>query len=390
MSSTAVPVKAKSTLRFAAGVLLLAALHIAALGVMFWSEDDVLAKVVFLLAWSLLNFFWMVLLRSATAAGALSLMMIIVLILLSRFKFEALNMTVTFFEVMLIDRETFVFLLGTFPDLYWTISALLVGGFLAAFLLWWIDPFRLRFRTALAGCAVSFAALAGISFAKPVDHDELFVNHNYTSLFARSGALAAMDLATGSLLEADATVTDRLTPDMDIACKPSEKPPHIILVLDESGFDATIMPGTKVVPDYKRRFLSFDGNRRNLIVEGSGGPTWFTEYNLLSGLSVRSFGRFAEGVTRIAAGRVERGLPRALTRCGYRTFSIYPVVGEFLGARSYQLTTGIENFFDANDLNTRYREFDSFYYDFAMRSLQWERGRGPLFYLVYTTANHMP
>ena len=56
MSSTAVPVKAKSTLRFAAGVLLLAALHIAALGVMFWSEDDVLAKVVFLLAWSLLNF----------------------------------------------------------------------------------------------------------------------------------------------------------------------------------------------------------------------------------------------------------------------------------------------------------------------------------------------
>jgi hypothetical protein len=209
-------------------------------------------------------------------------------------------------------------------------------------------------------------------------------------MFARSGALAAMDLATGSLLEADATVTDRLTPDMDIACKPSEKPPHIILVLDESGFDATIMPGTKVVPDYKRRFLSFDGNRRNLIVEGSGGPTWFTEYNLLSGLSVRSYGRFAEGVTRIAAGRVERGLPRALTRCGYRTFSIYPVVGEFLGARSYQLTTGIENFFDANDLNTRYREFDSFYYDFAMRSLQWERGRGPLFYLVYTTANHMP
>jgi hypothetical protein len=154
MSSTAVPVKAKSTLRFAAGVLLLAALHIAALGVMFWSEDDVLAKVVFLLAWSLLNFFWMVLLRSATAAGALSLMMIIVLILLSRFKFEALNMTVTFFEVMLIDRETFVFLLGTFPDLYWTISALLVGGFLAALLLWWIDPFRLRFRTALAGCRI--------------------------------------------------------------------------------------------------------------------------------------------------------------------------------------------------------------------------------------------
>jgi hypothetical protein len=36
------------------------------------------------------------------------------------------------------------------------------------------------------------------------------------------------------------------------------------------------------------------------------------EYNVLSGLSARSFGRFAYYVTRIAAGRVKRGLPTAL------------------------------------------------------------------------------
>ena len=36
------------------------------------------------------------------------------------------------------------------------------------------------------------------------------------------------------------------------------------------------------------------------------------------GLSVRSYGRFAESVTRLAAGRVKRGLPYALRNCGYQ------------------------------------------------------------------------
>jgi len=52
-------------------------------------------------------------------------------------------------------------------------------------------------------------------------------------------------------------------------------------------------------------------------VEGAGGPSWYTEYNVLSGLH-RALRRFQFFVTRIAAGRVERGLP-ALQRCGYRT-----------------------------------------------------------------------
>ena len=86
------------------------------------------------------------------------------------------------------------------------------------------------------------------------------------------------------------------------------------------------------------------------MVEGAGGPTWYTEYNVLTGLSARSFGRFADFVTRIAAGRVKRGLPHALRRCGYRTFSLYPWLGAFLGARSFQKTLGIERFLDAKDM----------------------------------------
>ena len=74
--------------------------------------------------------------------------------------------------------------------------------------------------------------------------------------------------------------------------------------------------------------------RASLLVEGSGGPSWYTEYNVLTGLSARSYGRLSYYVTRIAAGRVERGLPQALRRCGYKTFTLYPAYGAFLSARN--------------------------------------------------------
>ena len=149
-------------------------------------------------------------------------------------------------------------------------------------------------------------------------------------------------------------------------------------------------PGVNVPAGYYRHFQSFDGRTRKLLVEGVGGPSWFTEYNVLTGLSVRSFGRFATSVTRIAAGRVYRGLPRSLQHCGYQTFSMYPFYGSFLGSRAFQTTAGIAHYLDMRDLGTRDFEADSFYYDRAIDLIGRERGKGPLFLYVYTVANHFP
>ena len=111
---------------------------------------------------------------------------------------------------------------------------------------------------------------------------------------------------------------------------------------------------------------------------------------MLTGLSVRSYGRFADFVTRIAAGRVERGLPWALRRCGYKTYSFYSYLGAFLNARGFQETAGIENFYDAKKLNANGVEPDSFFYDAAARVVEEEKGKQPLFLYVYTVANHFP
>ena len=146
----------------------------------------------------------------------------------------------------------------------------------------------------------------------------------------------------------------------------------------------------KVPPDYQRHFRSFDGVARKMVVEGAGGPSWFTEYNVLTGLSARSYGRFATSVTRIAAGHVARGLPNALTRCGYKTFSLYPFYGAFLGSRGFQTTAGIERYLDMKDLGARGLEPDHFYFDQATNIIAREHRQGPLFLLVYTAANHFP
>jgi hypothetical protein len=177
----------------------------------------------------------------------------------------------------------------------------------------------------------------------------------------------------------------------DADCHPTRKLPHIILLHDESSFDITVAPGVNVPAGYHRHFQSFDGKMRKLLVEGVGGPSWFTEYNVLTCLSVRSFGRFATSVTRIAADHVYRGLPHTLQHCGYQTFSLYPFYGSFLGSRAFQTTTGIAYYFlDMRDLGTRDFEADSFYYDRAIDLIGRERGKGPLFLYVYTVANHLP
>ncbi len=390
MPAAILDVKKTGKLRLAAGLVILALLHLAALAILLTTEDGVVPKLAFGLTWILLNCLWIILVRRPGLAAGLSLITTVILIALSLFKHRALTMTISVYDVMVVDRETISFVLNTFPDLSWQVTRVALVAVPVLILIWWLDPLRIRFRSGLAGFVVSFAALAGLSFAVPLDRDDEFQDHNYVSKFARSVAVAAVDLATRPMLEADAKTVQRLSTENTTDCQPAAKLPHIVLVLDESSYDASAIPGIKLQPNYKRHFRSFDGKDRRLLVEGAGGPTWYTEYNVLTGLSVRSFGRFAEGVTRLAAGRVERGLPWALRRCGYRTFSFYPYTGAFLGARAFQTTAGIEHFLDAKDLGSIKRNPDSFYYDFAARHITWELGRGPLFLTVYTVANHFP
>ncbi len=344
----------------------------------------------FLLTWGMLNFFWLALLRRPGLAGVLSLAMMTVLVLLSQLKYSVVMMTVSFVDLMMIDTDTVTFLFTIFPALRWIVVLVVIAAIPVMVLTWRIDPFRIRRRWAVAALLSCLGVLAALASQFPLEQFETFAGGNYVSSFARSGVDAVSELMTHGLMESDAVVNDRLTSVNDHTCHPAQKPPHIILVHDESSFDIRMAPGIKVPPGYGAHFKSFDGKERRFIVEGAGGPSWYTEYNVLAGLSARSFGRFAFFVTRIAAGRVERGLPTALRRCGYRTYSLYPALGAFMSARSFQATTGVQRFYDQHDLGGRGVEPDHFYYNAAARMIDRYRERGPMFVFVYLAANHLP
>jgi hypothetical protein len=378
------------TRRHIVQIALIAALNLAALALMYWSEGGPVANSVFLLTWGLLNFFWLALLRRPVVSAALSLAVIVLVILLSRLKYDIIWMTANFLDVMIVNTDTVKFLLSVKPDLYRKVLIATTLAVPALALLWWIDGFRVRLRTAAFGFVVCLAGLIGVALAYPQEEWEAFFGDAYVSKFSRSGVAAISALLTQGYMESDATVADRLRTLPEATCEPARKPPHIILVHDESSFDIRVAPGVKVPAGYGSHFKSFDGRRRHFIAEGAGGPSWYTEYNVLAGLSARSFGRFAYYVTQIAAGRVERGLPTALRRCGYHTFSIYPALGAFMSAKSFQTTTGVQKFIDQDALGTDRIEPDKFYYDAALRMIEREREKGPMFLFVYLAQNHYP
>ena len=368
----------------------LCSIHLAAFALLIAFEDESVGDAAFVLSWGFLNFFWLTLLRRPVTSGALSLAMLVVLMVVSQFKHDVLMMTATFVDLMIIDLSTFSFLMSVFPGLAWKVGFAVLLAVPVLILAWQNEPFWVRRSVAALGCMLCFVALAALSFALPLDREDEFYPLRYVSKFARSGAVAAIDLMTRGVLEADSASPDRVPLGSGGACDASRKLPHIVMVFDESSFDVTMMPSMKVAPDYHQRFGSSDGKTRALVVEGAGGPSWYTEYNVLAGLSVRSYGRFAESVTRLAAGRVKRGLPYALRKCGYQTYSLYSWFGAFVGARGFQTTTGIEHFLDAKQLGVGPADNDSFFYDHAVRVIGEARDKGPVFVFVYLSANHFP
>jgi len=371
-------------------LLAVAAPHLAALVVMFQTEVDFSSRAGFLMSWGILNFFWIALLRRPALSGALSLTLVVVLILLSRLKHDIVQMTANFVDLMVIDRDTAAFLFTIFPNLRWSVIGAALVIIPSMYALWWLDPFRIRRLPAVACKLACLAALVGYSFAWPDEAWRGYYDDGYLSKFSRSGVTAVSDFIKYGFMESDAVAAERLKVPLLDSCHPVGRRPNIIMIHDESSFDIRQAAGIKVTAGYGSHFKSFDGKERKFLAESNGGPSWFTEYNVLAGLSSRSFGRFSYFVTRIASGRVERGLPLALRRCGYDTISLYPAYGAFMSARNFQTTTGIQHFYDARDLGAKDVEPDGFFYDKALQLMSQAPPTTPQFMFVYLAANHFP
>ncbi|MBI5264653.1 MAG: LTA synthase family protein, partial [Bradyrhizobium sp.] len=280
-------------------LLAVAAPHLAAIGLMIQTETDFGSRLGFALGWGVLNSFWIALLRRPALSGALSLAMVMVLVLLSRLKHDIVQMTANFVDLMMIDRDTAAFLFTIFPNLRWSVIGAGLVTLPLMYALWWLDPFRIRRLPALACKLACLSALVGYSLTWPDEAWRGYYDDGYFSKFARSGVTAVSDFIQHGFMESAAETTEHLNLPLLDSCHPAGRRPNIILIHDESSFDIRSAKDIKVPPGYGSHFKSFDGRQRTFLAESNGGPSWFTEYNVLAGLSSRSFGRFAYFVTRI-------------------------------------------------------------------------------------------
>ncbi|MGL4558658.1 MAG: LTA synthase family protein, partial [Afipia sp.] len=91
-------------------VALIAAMHVAAVWILASVEYGPFANTVALLTWALLNFLFLIVLRRPGVSAALSLALVAGLIVLSQFKYGITQLTLTFLDFLIIDRDTVSFL----------------------------------------------------------------------------------------------------------------------------------------------------------------------------------------------------------------------------------------------------------------------------------------
>jgi phosphoglycerol transferase MdoB-like AlkP superfamily enzyme len=255
------------------------------------------------------------------------------------------------------------------------------------------DTNRVSRRTALVAVALLTIVSIGAAFVKGERrHTQYYWNGLHISSFYSSWAETIETLWRGQLIEAagSASGTHFAVPS---ECLTTTKPPHIILIHEESVVPPGHFPSLRYDRSVDRLFASHDGKEHRLRVETYGGASWLTEFSVLTGLSTHSFGGMSQFVQPLMAGKLRDTLPETLSRCGYRNVVFYPLMRNFVSNAKFYASIGLKEVFDAEDQGAKTdNERDRFYFGNALDEItrHLQRSRQPLFTMIFTMATHSP
>ena len=254
-----------------------------------------------------------------------------------------------------------------------------------------IDGTPIRRRYAAAATALFFGLACLASAAKGERrHTEFYFENVYVSFFLASWSETIAALWRGQMIEA-ARGPAAAGLKEPVQCAPRPRPPHIILIHQESVVPPSHFPSLSYDRSLDPFFHSYDGQLRKLRVETYGGASWLTEFSVLTGLSTYSFAGMRQFVQQVMAGKVGETLPQSLARCGYRNVVFYPMLRHFLGAGRFFEGVGLSEIFDAKSQEaTKPNERDRFYYTnlLAEMNRHFRASGQPLFAFVETMATH--
>ena len=136
-------------------------------------------------------------------------------------------------------------------------------------------------------------------------------------------------------------------PDSTPLGAPAGPLPDIFIILQESTF-----PPALLRPGYEPRalFAKSAPYTGPLHVHTFAGATWKTEFAVATQMRPQEFGGDGLYVFHQLEGRIRRSVFTQLKALGYRTMVFYPVPGNFINAKSFYTSIGVDEFYDPESL----------------------------------------
>ena len=357
------------------------------IAVRFWFAIAVTAALV-----SLVTF----LTRRLLFASVITSSLVAVVFLVSLEKQATMHMGLHSYDLFFyLNADTLEFLWGDYRRYVVVVFAAVAAATILAALTWRFDT--TRFSRLASGLTLVAAIGAAGAFEQQASEENtpfrLLHNENsFVSAFYLSWRETWGTLARGQLMEAAARTA---LPNFasESKCTPSTKPPHIVLIHQESLVPPSLFPRLQYDRALDRFFYSDDGRLHRLRVETYGGGSWVTEFALLTGISTKAFGDMRMFVQVLMEGRLKETLPQTLANCGYRTLMLFPMSNGFVSLDRFYRSIGFSEILDqrAQGAPTA-RERDRFYFQNALEAMDhhFKSSDRPLFVYIQTMASHGP
>ncbi|KAB2920365.1 MAG: sulfatase-like hydrolase/transferase [Hyphomicrobiaceae bacterium] len=365
----------------------------------FWRDEGELPNILFTAAVSLaLISAIVVLARRVLFATVLTGAFVAGLIVVATAKHAVMNMVVHAYDLIfyLSSWSTIAYLWSDQRRYVIGLVGVLAAIGFAGWLAYRMDSTRVPRRWAALGvCIFAFAAWYGASTKGERRHMQFYFENLYVSSFYASWGETLETLWRGALMEAapQAAVASNAAFAIPNSCNTATKPPHIILVHQESVVQPSLFPTLRYDHAVDPFFHSDDRQLHQLRVETYGGASWLTEFSLLAGVSTHSFGGMRQFVQTFTQNKLKDTVPQALERCGYRNVVFYPMMRNFVSNDRFYTSIGLKEIFDMKAQGAKTaQERDRFYYENALAEMDrhFKASRKPLFAFIQTMSAHWP
>ena len=275
------------------------------------------------------------------------------------------------------------------------LAGALIGFSGAAWLAYRADGTCVRRRGAAVALPMAIVlAWYGAAAKGERRHMQFFYENLYVSSFYASWGETLEALWRGALLEA-APRAAAAGPAFSLptACTLGAKPPHVLLIHEESVVQPALFPTLHYDRAVDPFFHSYDDRTHQLRVETYGGASWLTEFSILAGVSTHAFGGMRQFVQTFTQNRLKETLPQVFERCGYRNVVFYPLLRNFVSNDRFYSSIGLREIVDMRAQGAKStQERDRFYFANAVAEMEkhFKSSRKPLFMYIQTMSAHWP